>query len=90
MDRELIKIIIWAVVAAVALGILWKKGLLARFRQYLALTRMELKKCSWPTPDELKTSTAVVFVSTVILGIFTVVIDLVINGTVTGLLGLFD
>lgn len=90
MDRDIINIIIWAVVAMVILGLLWKNGQLARFRNYVALTRMELKKCSWPTKEELKLSTAVVFVSTIILAVFTIVVDFVINSGVTTLLGLFD
>lgn len=90
MDSGIIKIIIWAVIAAVILGILWKNGQLAKFRNYLALTKLELKKCSWPTIDELKTSTAVVFVASAILGVFTLLVDLIINGSITGLLGMFD
>lgn len=90
MDSDIIKIIIWTVIAAIILGVLWKNGQLARFRNYVALTKMELKKCTWPTYDELKLNTAVVFVSTVILSAFTVLVDFIINGSVTGLLGLFN
>lgn len=90
MDKEIITIIIWTVVAAVILGVLWKNGQLARFRNYVALTKMELKKCTWPTQDELKLHTAVVFVSTLILSVFTVVIDYIVNGSITGLLQLFN
>jgi preprotein translocase subunit SecE len=39
-------------------------------------TREELKKCTWPTWEELKGSTVVVIVSVGLLGVFTVVVDL--------------
>jgi len=35
----------------------------------------ELKKVSWPTPSELRDSTIVVIVASVILGIFTSISD---------------
>jgi len=38
-------------------------------------TRVELEKCSWPTWEELKGSTLLVFISIALLGIFTVVVD---------------
>jgi preprotein translocase subunit SecE len=39
-------------------------------------TQEELKKCTWPTWDELTGSTAVVMVSVALLGAFTVGVDL--------------
>ena len=41
-------------------------------------TREELRKCTWPTWDELKGSTVVVMISILLLGVFTVVVDLVL------------
>ena len=38
-------------------------------------TREELKKCSWPTWDELKGSTVVITISIVLLGGFIVLVD---------------
>ena len=70
--------IIWAVVLVVFL-ILWRKGYLARFSHYVALTREELRKCSWPSRPELVASTMVVLVATAILGGYTVVVDMVIG-----------
>lgn len=63
-----------AVVAAI-FGFLWSKGYLVRMRNYVAETQEELKKCTWPTVDELKGSTVVVMVTLLILGVFTVVVD---------------
>jgi preprotein translocase subunit SecE len=38
----------------------------------------ELKKCTWPTWDELQGSTVVVIVSVGLLGLFTVGVDLLV------------
>ena len=42
---------------------------------YVQQTREELRKCTWPTWDELKGSTVIVGISIFILGGFTVVVD---------------
>ena len=60
---------------AILFGVLWATGNLVRLRNYVLETREELRKCTWPTWDELKGSTVLVFISVVLLGIFTVVID---------------
>ncbi|MBI5386102.1 MAG: preprotein translocase subunit SecE [Verrucomicrobia bacterium] len=70
-----IKLAIWVAVIGVTFGVLWHKGYLARFAAYIAETREELKKCTWPTWDELKGNTAVVMVSILLLGAFTVSVD---------------
>ena len=38
-------------------------------------TREELRKCTWPTWDELKGSTVVITISIVLLGGFIVLVD---------------
>lgn len=63
-----------AVVAGV-FGFLWSKGYLVKIRNYIAETQEELKKCSWPTVEELKGSTVVVMVTLALLGAFTVGVD---------------
>ena len=63
-------------VVAVAFAALWWRGDLVRLRDYVAETREELRKCTWPTWNELKGSTLVVMISIIILGGFTVVVDL--------------
>ncbi len=68
-------IIIWAVIVGAAFAWLWRAGHLARFADYIKLTREELRKCTWPTWDELKGSTVVVTISIAILGAFTVAVD---------------
>jgi len=67
----------WVVVVGGVFGWLWKTGQLQRFSNYVALTREELRKCTWPTVEELKGSTVIVAVSMLILGVFTVAVDLV-------------
>ena len=71
----MIKIVIWAVVILAIFGFLWWQGHLRRLTAYVEQTREELRKCTWPTWDELKGSTVVVSISIAILGAFTVVTD---------------
>ncbi len=57
----------------------WKQGQLLKLASYFGETREELRKCTWPSVDELKGSTVVVAISIVLLGAFTVGVDLVIS-----------
>ena len=75
MNNEYIKLGIWVVVIGAAFLYLWRKGHLLRLSNYVQETREELKKCTWPTWDELKGATFVVMISTLLLGLFTVGID---------------
>jgi len=74
---DLAKIAVWVAVVGILFGVLWRKGYLARLTLYVQQTREELRKCTWPTWDELKGSTVVVFVSIFLLGGFTVLVDFV-------------
>ena len=60
---------------AIAFGVLWYKGQIKRFAAYVQGTKEELKKCTWPTWDELRGSTLVVMISILLMGGFTVVVD---------------
>ncbi len=66
-----------AVIAAAFL-FLWRRGHLTRLANYIAETREELRKCTWPTRDELKGSTVVVMISIAILAVFTIGVDRVL------------
>jgi preprotein translocase subunit SecE len=66
---------IWAAVIGVVFAILWFTGNLVKLRNYVLETREELRKCTWPTWEELRGSTVVVMISIFLLGVFTVVID---------------
>ena len=69
------KTLIWVGVIAVIFGILWWRGQLKRFATYWQGTQEELKKCTWPTWEELKGSTVLVSISILALGLLTFVVD---------------
>ena len=77
MDKQYWEIGIWAGVIAVAFAVLWFTGNLVKLRNYVLETREELRKCTWPSWDELKGSTVVVAISILLLGGFTVCVDFV-------------
>ena len=72
-------IVFWTAAVGIVFGYLWWQGQLKRLAAYVQETREELKKCSWPTWDELKGSTVVIVITIALLGGFTVVVDLVFN-----------
>ena len=78
MDENL-KLVIWVVVIGGAFLFLWRKGFIAKIANYVSETREELRKCTWPSWDELKGSTIVVLVTVVMLGVFTVAADFLIT-----------
>ena len=79
MKNEYTKIFVWAAVVGGLFFFLWKKGYLLRIRDYVLETREELRKCSWPTVEELKGSTLVVMLTIALIGGFTVSVDWVLN-----------
>ena len=77
--NDLIKILIWVVLIGALFGLLWWQGHIRSLALYFQETREELRKCSWPTWEELKGSTALVMVSIGLLGAFTVAVDFIMN-----------
>jgi preprotein translocase subunit SecE len=77
--NDLKQILIWVVIIGALFGLLWWQGQIRRLALYFQETREELRKCSWPTWEELKGSTAIVMVSIGLLGAFTVVVDFIMN-----------
>jgi len=73
--NETTKILVWVAVVGAAFGFLWWQGHLKRLSAYIAETREELRKCTWPTWVELKGSTVLVFITILMLGVFTVIVD---------------
>ncbi len=73
------KLLIGVVVVGAAFGLLWWQGQLQRLSVYVAETREELNKCSWPTWDELKGSTILIAICVVLLGLFTYVTDIILS-----------
>ena len=76
--KEYLPILIGAAVVLGVFAILWWSGYLVRLSNYIQETREELKKCTWPTWDELKGSTVVVMISIAILGAYTIGVDFVL------------
>jgi preprotein translocase subunit SecE len=64
-------------VVGVIFAIMWWKGYLLQISNYVQQTREELRKCTWPTWDELKGSTVLIGISIVLLGGFIVVSDII-------------
>jgi preprotein translocase subunit SecE len=56
-------------------GYLWWQGQIQRLAAYVDETREELKKCSWPSWEELKGSTLLIGLTVAFLGVFVCVID---------------
>jgi preprotein translocase subunit SecE len=77
--------IVWSVIIAVTFAIVWRLGWLARITNYVRETREELRKCTWPSREELWGSTVLVLVSTAMLGAFTVVVDLIMTWVVSNI-----
>ena len=75
--HNLIKLGIWAAVVAIAFALLWWRGYVRQFADYIQQTREELRKCTWPTWDELKGSTVLMFITIALLGVFIVAVDYV-------------
>jgi preprotein translocase SecE subunit len=77
--KEYYSLIIWVLVIGAGFAYAWRKGLLLQLSNYIQGTREELRKCTWPSKEELKGSTAVVMVSILLLGVFTVGVDFFIT-----------
>jgi len=73
--NDVVWILIWAAVAIAAFIWLWRAGHLVKLSTYVQATKEELRKCSWPTWEELKGNTMVVFIAIAVLGTFTVAVD---------------
>lgn len=77
--KEMLPYIAGIVVLSVVFVLLVRAGVFLKFSSYWAETMVEMKKCTWPTWDELVGSTAVVTVAVAIVGGFTVFADFVIS-----------
>lgn len=61
--------------------------MIEKLKTYLQETKTEIKKVTWPTKDELKESTRVVVVATIVLTLFTAVIDQILSRIVKLIFG---
>jgi len=53
--------------------------MIERIKQFLSETRMEMKKVTWPTREELRESTIVVIVSTFLVTVFIGAVDQILS-----------
>ena len=53
-----------------------------KVRSYLAETRVELKKVTWPNKQELKDATRVVVVASILLAIFIGIVDQILSSII--------
>ena len=60
--------------------------LLNALKTFLSEVKIELKKCTWPTRQELIGSTMVVVISVLILGVFVGLSDTVLMGLLRAVL----
>lgn len=86
MKKFYIELILWSVGILAAFGLAWYMGWLKKLAVYVGETQEELKKCNWPSKDELWNSTVLVFVVLAILSLFTVGSDFLILKAVRALL----
>jgi preprotein translocase SecE subunit len=81
-----IQLLLWSVGILAIFGVAWYLGWLKSLAVYIGETRDELKKCNWPSKDELWNSTVLVFVVLAALGLFTIGSDFAILKAVRALL----
>ena len=84
--KEYLPFLIWFAAIAAIFAFAWKQGHLARLTTYVAATQQELKKCNWPSRDELIQSTVLIFVVIGLLGVFTMASDFVVTSFVRELI----
>ena len=58
-----------------------------KIRHFFSETRVEMRKVTWPTRDELKESTKIVIVATFVVTIFIGIIDQILSLIVKRLFG---
>jgi len=69
------------VAIAVVFGVLWWQGQVTRLADYCRETWVELQKCTWPTVDELKGSTALIAIMVAMMGLYIYFVDYVCDKT---------
>lgn len=75
VNKFLLELILGSALVLAIFATAWRLGWLKRLTVYVGETRDELRKCNWPSRQELWNSTVLVFVVLSILGLFTVGAD---------------
>lgn len=70
-----VQLVLWSLGILAIFGVAWYLGWLKSLSVYIGETRDELKKCNWPSKDELWNSTVLVFIVLAALGLFTIGVD---------------
>jgi len=65
------------------------KGAWQQFQQYASEVKIETKRVTWPSTQEVYGTTVMVILTTFIFGIYFYILDLVFSRGVTGLLNYF-
>ena len=84
--KEYLPFLIWFAVIGAIFAVAWKQGQLARLAAYVTATQQELKKCNWPSREELIQSTVLIFLVIGLLGVFTMASDFVVLSFVKALI----
>jgi preprotein translocase subunit SecE len=58
-----------------------------RIVKYLRETRAELRKVTWPTPDEARNLTVIVLIVTVVMSLFLGLLDVIFSGLISLIVG---
>lgn len=58
-----------------------------RIVKYLRETRAELRKVTWPTPDEARNLTVIVLIVTVAMSLFLGLLDVIFSGLIGLIIG---
>jgi preprotein translocase SecE subunit len=90
MNGDTIKLVVLVVLVGGSFAYLWKQGQIARLSNYILATREELKKCTWPSFEELQGQTLLIFVAIGLLGSFTILVDLASSNVLHILFGWFS
>lgn len=61
--------------------------MIEKIKRFFSETRVEMRKVTWPTRDELKESTKIVIVGTLVVTVFIGVVDQILTFIVRRLLG---
>jgi preprotein translocase subunit SecE len=62
-------------------------GMIEKIKHFFSETRVEMRKVTWPTRDELKESTKIVIAATFVVTIFIGIVDQILSLLVKRLLG---
>ena len=61
---------------------------MTRLRRYLEEVWSELKKVAWPTRDQVRNLTVLVFAISIVIGVYITVLDTIFRGFVTVVQGI--